>query len=75
MAWRSGSHAAAFEATVALDTVRGDKTLAYDTVSQTRARISIYIDFCNSRRPHRAHGGKTPDMIYFAPPPATHKGA
>jgi putative transposase len=55
--------------------VRGDKTLAYDTVSQTRARISIYIDFCNSRRPHRAHGGKTPDMIYFAPPPAAHKGA
>jgi hypothetical protein len=41
VAWRSGSHAAAFEATVALDTVRGDKTLAYNTVSQTRARISI----------------------------------
>jgi putative transposase len=39
---------------------------AYETVSDARSGISRYIDFYNLRRPHRAHGGRTPDMVYFA---------
>jgi len=48
---------------------------AYDTVSEARAGISRYIDFYNTRRPHRAHGGDTPDMIYFATLPAVRQAA
>ena len=48
---------------------------AYDTVSEARAGISRYIDFYNTRRPHRAHGGDTPDMIYFATLPAIQQAA
>ena len=44
---------------------------AYETVSQARAGISRYFDFYNSRRPHSAHGGRTPDVVYFAALPAT----
>jgi len=39
---------------------------AYETVSQARVGISRYIDFYNTRRPHTAHGGRTPDAAYFA---------
>jgi putative transposase len=40
---------------------------AYDSVSAARASIGAYLDdFYNTRRPHRAHEGKTPDMVYFA---------
>ena len=39
---------------------------AYDTVSDARAGISWYMDFYNSRRPHRTHDGQTPDEVYFA---------
>jgi putative transposase len=39
---------------------------AYDTVSEARASIARYIAFYNSRRPHRAHKGRTPDAAYFA---------
>jgi len=39
---------------------------AYDSVSAARAGIAAYIDFYNARRPHSAHGGRTPDMAYFA---------
>jgi len=38
---------------------------AYETVSAARAGIATYLDFYNTRRPHRAHGGHTPDAIYF----------
>ncbi len=34
-------------------------------VSAARAGIAAYLDFYNTRRPHRAHGGRTPDAIYF----------
>jgi putative transposase len=48
---------------------------AYETVSDARAGISAYIDFYNSRRPHRAHGGRTPDAVYFASLPANREAA
>jgi putative transposase len=48
---------------------------AYDTVSDARAGISSYIEFYNSRRPHRAHAGRTPDVVYFAALPATRQAA
>jgi putative transposase len=48
---------------------------AYESVSHARAGISRYIDFYNSRRPHRAHGGRTPDVVYFAALPATRQAA
>jgi putative transposase len=48
---------------------------AYDTVSDARAGIARYIDFYNSRRPHRAHGGCTPDVVYFATSPAAQQAA
>jgi len=38
---------------------------SYETVSGMREGISCYLSFYNSRRPHRAHGGDTPDMVYF----------
>ena len=39
---------------------------AYDTVSEARASIARYIAFYNTRRPHRAHKGRTPDAAYFS---------
>ena len=39
---------------------------ADDSVSQARAGIAWYIDFYNTRRPHRAHDRQTPDDVYFA---------
>ena len=37
---------------------------AYESVSQARASLGRYLDFYNSRRPHTAHGGRTPDQAY-----------
>lgn len=37
---------------------------AYDTVSEARSGIGRYLDFYNSRRPHRALDGGTPDEFY-----------
>jgi putative transposase len=48
---------------------------AYESVSDARSGISRYIDFYNSRRPHRAHDGLTPDMVYFAALPAIEDAA
>jgi len=42
---------------------------AYDTVSAARASLSSYLTFYNTRRPHTAHQGRTPDEVYFGPPP------
>jgi putative transposase len=39
---------------------------AYETVGEARGSIARYIEFYNSRRPHRAHKGRTPDAAYFA---------
>lgn len=43
---------------------------AYDSVSAARQSLAKYFDFYNARRPHQSHGGRTPDMIYFATQPA-----
>jgi putative transposase len=38
---------------------------AYETVSAARAGIGAYLAFYNAQRPHQAHGGRTPDVVYF----------
>jgi putative transposase len=38
---------------------------AHESVSAARAGISKYLEFFNSRRPHSALGGRTPDTAYF----------
>jgi putative transposase len=48
---------------------------AYDTVSAARAGIARYFDFYNARRPHQAHDGRTPDVVYFGSLPAVHRAA
>ena len=37
---------------------------AYETVSAARSGIGHYLDFYNSRRPHSALDGRTPDEFY-----------
>ena len=39
---------------------------AYDGVSAARLNLAAYFEFYNARRPHQSHGGRTPDMVYFA---------
>jgi putative transposase len=39
---------------------------AYDDVSAARQGLAAYFAFYNARRPHQAHDGRTPDMVYFA---------
>ncbi len=38
---------------------------AYASVSEARAGIGQYLTFYNSRRPHSALDGRTPDQAYF----------
>ena len=38
---------------------------AYDSVSAARSGLAAYLDFYNRRRPHSAHGGQPPDVVYF----------
>jgi putative transposase len=38
---------------------------AYETVSAARGGIGRYLEFYNSRRPHRALDGTTPDAFYY----------
>ena len=39
---------------------------AYETVSVAKEGIGRYLEFYNSRRPHSALDGSTPDAFYFA---------
>lgn len=48
---------------------------AYDSVSQARAGLERYLDFYNSRRPHTAHGGKTPDQAWASALPIAARAA
>jgi putative transposase len=42
---------------------------AYNTVTDARQGLSRYFGFYNSRRPHSALDGQTPDTLYFNPLP------
>ena len=37
---------------------------AYDSVGAARAGQATYFECYHARRPHQAHGGRTPDMVY-----------
>ncbi len=37
---------------------------AYESVGQARASLGRYLEFYNTRRPHTAHRGNTPDQAY-----------
>jgi len=41
---------------------------AYDSVSDARAKLAVYIDFYNRRRPHSSIDRRTPDDAYFDVP-------
>ena len=41
---------------------------AYNSVSEARTGIGRYLSFYNSRRPHSALDGRTPDQAYFNQP-------
>ncbi len=43
---------------------------AYESVSEARQQLTRYITFYNTRRPHSALDGKTPDTVYFNALPA-----
>ncbi len=40
--------------------------MAYDSVGEAKTPLGAYLAFYNTRRPHRAFDGRTPDAIYFA---------
>lgn len=42
---------------------------AYDSVPEAQRSLARYFTFYNAGRPHSALDGRTPDMVYFAPPP------
>jgi putative transposase len=41
---------------------------AYDSVADARANLAKYLTFYNTKRPHTALDGNTPDSAYFKPP-------
>lgn len=41
---------------------------AYDSVADARANLARYLTFYNTKRPHTALDGNTPDKAYFNPP-------
>jgi putative transposase len=48
---------------------------AYETVSAAKSGIGRYLEFYNSRRPHSALDGSTPDAFYFANLPVLEQAA
>jgi len=48
---------------------------AYDTVSAARSGIGRYLELYNSRRPHSAFDGETPDAFYYRHLPALQQAA
>jgi putative transposase len=44
---------------------------AYDTVAEAKANLGAYLRFYNTRRPHRALDGKSPNAVYFENMPQT----
>jgi putative transposase len=48
---------------------------AYESVSAAKAGIRNYLAFYNSRRPHSALDGRTPDAFYFANLPVLEQAA
>jgi putative transposase len=48
---------------------------AYDSVSAARQYLASYFAFYNATRPHQAHGGRTPDVVYFDSLPKTQLAA
>lgn len=48
---------------------------AYETVSAARSGIGRYLAFYNSRRPHSALDGSTPDELYYRNLPALQQAA
>lgn len=41
---------------------------AYESVSAAHGGLQASLEFYNERRPHQAHAGRTPDMVYYATP-------
>jgi putative transposase len=41
---------------------------AYESVADARANLAKYLTFYNTKRPHTALDGNTPDSAYFNPP-------
>jgi len=65
-AWRDNVFVERFWRTVKYEEVY---LHAYDGVGQARQSIGRYIAFYNTRRPHAALDGRTPDQAYFDPLP------
>ncbi len=61
--WRDNVFAERLWRTVKYDEVY---LKTYESVSHAKTSLGQLITFYNSRRPHQAFAGKTPDMIYFA---------
>jgi putative transposase len=38
---------------------------AWETGSQAKAGIGHWMTFCNHQRPHAAHGGQPPAVVYW----------
>ena len=41
---------------------------AYASVAEARTGIGKYLHFYNTKRPHQARDGNTPDKAYLTPP-------